>query len=78
MGRAIYFWPDPVAMLCEVRQVLRPGGRSPLAYQERERMPPGNAAELSRAGVRLFAPGEGEHVVRAARFGEIHVEAILR
>jgi SAM-dependent methyltransferase len=70
----IYFWPDAVATVQELRRVLRPGGTLALAYQERERMPPRNAAALSRAGARLYEPGEVDQVVRAAGFEDVRLE----
>ena len=70
----IYFWRDAVATVRELRRVLRPGGTFALAYQERDRMPPRGAAGLSRAGARLFGPGEVEQVVRAAGFEDVRVE----
>jgi SAM-dependent methyltransferase len=71
----IYFWPDAVATVRELRRVLRAGGTLALGYQEREHMPPGAATGLSRAGARLFGPGEVEQVVRAAGFEDIRVES---
>lgn len=73
-AHVIYFWPDAVATVRELRRVLRPGGTLALAYQERDRMPPRAAAGLTRAGARLFGPGEVEEVVRAAGFEDVRVE----
>lgn len=70
----IYFWPDAVGTVGELRRVLRPGGTLALAYQERDRMPPQAKAGLSQAGARLFGPGEVEQVVRAAGFTAVRVE----
>jgi SAM-dependent methyltransferase len=75
-AHVIYFWPDPVATLRELRRVLRPGGRLALAYQERERMPRISARGLSQAGARLFGPGEVEPVVRSAGFTDVRVETL--
>lgn len=69
----IYFWPDAIATARELRRVLRPGGTLALAYQERERMPPGSAAALSQAGAKLFGPGDAEQVVRTAGFADVRV-----
>jgi SAM-dependent methyltransferase len=70
----IYFWLDALATVRELRRVLRLGGTLALAYQERDRMPPRNAAGLTHAGARLFGPGEVEEVVRAAGFEDVRVE----
>ncbi|MDQ6908926.1 MAG: class I SAM-dependent methyltransferase [Chloroflexota bacterium] len=70
----IYFWPDAVATVRELRRVLRPGGTLALAYQERERMPPPAKAGLSQAGATLYGPGEVERVIRAAGFEDVRVE----
>jgi SAM-dependent methyltransferase len=70
----VYFWVDAPATARELRRLLRPGGTLALAYQEQDRMPPRNAAGLTRAGARLFGPGEVEAVVRAAGFEDVRVE----
>lgn len=70
----IYFWPDAVATVRELRRVLRPGGTLALAYQERERMPSRNAEGLMRAGATLYGPGEVEKVVRAGGFEQVRLE----
>jgi ubiquinone/menaquinone biosynthesis C-methylase UbiE len=70
----IYFWPDAVATVRELRRVLRAGGTLAIGYQEKEHMPPQAVAGLSRAGARLFGAGEVERVVRAAGFEDIRVE----
>lgn len=64
----IYFWPDPVAAVRELRRVLRPGGTLALAYQERGHMPPIALRTTGQIAARLYGPGEVEEVVRAAGF----------
>jgi ubiquinone/menaquinone biosynthesis C-methylase UbiE len=73
-AHVIYFWPDAVATVRELRRVLRPKGTLALAYQEREHMPPRAARGLSQAGARLFGSGEVEQVARAAGFEDVRVE----
>ena len=70
----IYFWPDAGATVRELRRVLRTGGTLALGYQEEARMPGPSAAALTRAGARLFAPGEVEQVVRDAGFENVRLE----
>jgi SAM-dependent methyltransferase len=70
----LYFWPDQVATVRELRRVLRPGGRLALGYQERAHMPPRAARGLSLAGAQLVGPGEVEQMVRAAGFAQVRVE----
>lgn len=70
----IYFWPDPLASVRELRRVLRPGGTLALGYQERGHMP---AQALNTTGTiasRLYGPGEVEQVVRDAGFTQVRVE----
>jgi SAM-dependent methyltransferase len=73
-AHVIYFWPDPVVTVGELRRVLRPGGTLAVGYQERERMPSPARASLPEAGARLYGPGEVEQVVRAAGFAKVQVE----
>jgi SAM-dependent methyltransferase len=73
-AHVIYFWPDPVRTVRELRRVLRPEGTLALGYQEREHMPPGAATRLSQAGARLVGPGEVEQIVRSAGFEDVRLE----
>lgn len=70
----LYFWPDPVATVRELRRVLRPGGRLALGYQEQAHMPPRAVRGLSLAGARLVGPEDVEQMVRAAGLAHVRVE----
>lgn len=69
-AQVLYFWPDPVATVGELRRVLRSGGTLALAYQER----PTARQALSQAGARLYGSGEVEEIARRAGFVDVHVE----
>ena len=70
----IYFWPDPVAAVRELRRVLRPGGTLALGYQERGHMPEVALRTMGTIASRLYGPGEVEQVVRDAGFVAVRTE----
>ncbi len=72
-AHVVYFWPDPVATVRELRRVLRPGGTLALAYQERGHMPPIALRTTGQIAAQLFGPGEVEQVARAAGFADVRV-----
>jgi SAM-dependent methyltransferase len=72
----IYFWPDPVAAVRELRRVLRPGGTLALGYQERGHMPAVALKTTGTIAARLYGPGEVEQVVRDAGFAAVRTETL--
>jgi SAM-dependent methyltransferase len=65
---SVYFWPDPAAVLAEVRRALRPGGRLVLALRPGDHPLP---ARFDPAICRLPAAGEVLEWRRAAGFTDI-------
>jgi SAM-dependent methyltransferase len=62
------FWPDPAARLCELRSLLRPGGRIAIASQPR--CPGATRATSARAG------DEIDEALRGAGFSETRVHTL--
>jgi SAM-dependent methyltransferase len=65
---AIYFWPDPHAVLAEVRRVIAPDGRFVLGMRERT-----EAAVATFPGYRFYDRAEVTALVRDAGFAEVEV-----
>ncbi|MFI5317854.1 MAG: class I SAM-dependent methyltransferase [Myxococcota bacterium] len=62
---AIYFWPDPAAALCELRRVLRDGGRLAVTFNPRataEKLP------YTRHGFRHFEADEVRRLLEDSGF----------
>jgi SAM-dependent methyltransferase len=51
----IYFWPNTVQGLGEIRRVLKPGGLAVIALRSRENM---ERVLFTQPGFRLFSPPE--------------------
>jgi arsenite methyltransferase len=66
----IYFWPDPLGGLREIRRVLRPEGTVLLATEGKEDL---EKSALTH-GFRLFEDHELEALLREAGFAEVAIE----
>lgn len=68
----IYFWPDPVAALREIRRTLRDGGRLVVAFN-----PPATAGKLpyTKHGFTLHEPEAVASLLRDAGFRDVELAA---
>ncbi|MFI5087647.1 MAG: class I SAM-dependent methyltransferase [Terriglobales bacterium] len=67
----IYFWPDTLQGLGEIRRVLKNGGRAAVAIRSKEKM---EKYAVTQHGFRLFSADELAELMRQAGFRDIRVE----
>lgn len=68
----LYFWPDPLRQLTELRRVLRRGGRLVLGFR-----PKGEASrDFPEAVYRFHARADVEQMLARAGFAKVRVEAL--
>jgi ubiquinone/menaquinone biosynthesis C-methylase UbiE len=67
----IYFWPDALKGLGEIRRVLKPQGRVAVAIRSKEKM---SKYQVTTHGFRLFSPDELAGLMQMAGFHALRVE----
>ena len=71
-ANTIYFWPDPHAVLSELRRVLAVGGRLVVSFAAKE-----TAAKLpyTRHGFTLYEAAEVQALLESAEFRDVRIES---
>ena len=64
----IYFWPNTLQGLGEIRRVLKPGGLAVIALRSRENM---ERVSFTQHGFRLFSPPEVTPIMQQAGFTSV-------
>jgi len=67
----VYFWPDPLQNLAEIRRVMKRGGRLVVSFRSREKM---EAMKILLPGLRLYAPPEVQGLLERAGFRHVRIE----
>jgi arsenite methyltransferase len=67
----IYFWPDALQGLGEIRRVLKNGGLAAVSLRSREKM---QKRSLTKHNFRLFSPDEVAGLMQQAGFRNIQAE----
>ena len=67
----VYFWPDPLQNLIEIRRVMKRGGRLVVSFRSREKM---EAMKTLLPGLRLYAPPEVQGLLEQAGFTQVRIE----
>lgn len=67
----IYFWPDVVACLREIRRVLKDGGKVGIGNRSKEHM---SRFQVTQHGFQLFSAEDLEGVLHQAGFRDVSVE----
>jgi ubiquinone/menaquinone biosynthesis C-methylase UbiE len=71
----LYFWPEPVRMLAEIRRVLRPGGRLVIAFRSREKM---KVMRRFLHGFTLYSLEEVRDLLLRAQFQDVRMDCYDR
>lgn len=67
----LYFWPNPVQNLVEIRRVIKHGGRLVIAFRSREKM---EQMKTLLHGFTLYAPTEVSALLEQAGFTQVRIE----
>ncbi len=67
----LYFWPNPVQNLTEIRRVIKHGGRLVVAFRSREKM---ERMETFLHGFTLYAPAQVSGLLEQAGFEQVRIE----
>lgn len=67
----IYFWPDTLQGLGEIRRVLKDGGRAAVGIRSKEKM---ERYTVSQHGFRLFSADDLTELMRQTGFRDLRVE----
>jgi ubiquinone/menaquinone biosynthesis C-methylase UbiE len=67
----IYFWPDALQGLSEIRRVLKPGGIAAVSLRSKQKM---KKHRVTQYGFRLFSPEDVTALIRQAGFHDVMLE----
>lgn len=67
----LYFWPNPVQNLAEIRRVMKHDGRLVVAFRSREKMKP---MRKFLHDLRLYSPNEVRELLEQAGFRNVRLE----
>jgi ubiquinone/menaquinone biosynthesis C-methylase UbiE len=66
----IYFWPDVLKGLSEIRRVLKAGGLAAVSLRSKEKM---KKASFAKEVFQLFSPADVSEILKKAGFSDIRI-----